>query len=52
MEDDSPDLPLLGQLMRRVLTHQPGLPVQQVGVDRLLGQKALVRPCGASLPAA
>lgn len=52
MENDSPDLPLLGQLVRRVLTHQPGLPVQQIGVDSLLGQKALVRPCEASLPTA
>lgn len=44
MEDGSPDFSLLGQLVGRVLTHQPGLPVQQVGVDSLLKQKALMRP--------
>lgn len=51
MEDGSPDFSLLGQLVGRVLTHQPGLPVQQVGVDSLLKQKALMRPAEA-LPAA
>lgn len=51
MEDGLPDFSLLGQLVGRVLTHQPGLRVQQVGVDGLLGQKALMRPCGeASQP--
>lgn len=34
---------LLGQLMWWVLTYQPGLTIQQVGVDSFLGQKALVR---------
>lgn len=52
VENGLPDFPLLGQLMGRVLTHQPGLVVQQVGVDRLLEQKALVRPCGEAQPAA
>lgn len=51
MENGLPDFPLLGQLMGRVLTHQPGLLVQQVGVDSLLGRKALVRPCGEAQPA-
>lgn len=52
MENGLPDFPLLRQLMGRVLTHQLGLLVQQVGIDSLLGQKALVRPCGEALPAA
>lgn len=46
VQNGSPDFPLLGQLVGGVLTHQPGLPIQQVGVDSLLGQKALVRSCG------
>lgn len=49
VENGLPDFPLLGQLMGRVLTHQPGLSVQQVDVDSLLGQKALIRPCGEAL---
>lgn len=52
MKNGSPDFPLLGQLVGRVLTHQPGLAVQQVGVDSLLKQKALVTPCRQGLPAA
>lgn len=44
MEDGSPDFSLLGQLMGRVLTQQPGLPVQKVGVDCFLKQKTLMRP--------
>lgn len=32
-----------GQLGGGLLTHQPEFPVQQVGVDRLLEQKALMR---------
>lgn len=43
-ENDLPDFSFLWQLMRGVLTHQPRLPIQQVGVDSLLGPKALVRP--------
>lgn len=44
-ENGLPDFPLLWQLMVRILTHQPGLPIHQVGVDHLLGQKGLpVRP--------
>lgn len=44
VQNGSPDFPLLGQLVGGVLTHQPGLPIQQVGVDSLLGEKALMRP--------
>lgn len=51
-ENGSPDFPLLGQFMWGVLTHQPGLPIQQVGVDSFLGQKALMKPCGEVLSAA
>jgi hypothetical protein len=36
-ENGLPDFPILQQLMHRVLTHQPGLPIQQVGVHSLLG---------------
>lgn len=43
VENSSPYFPLLGQLMGGLLTHQPGFPIQQVGVDSLLGQKALMR---------
>ena len=52
MKNGSPDFPLLRQLVRRVLTHQPGLPVQQVGVDSVLKQKALMTACRQRLPAA
>ena len=49
-ESSSPHFPLLGQLVGGLLTHQPGFPVQQVGVDCLLEQKALMRSRGKALP--
>lgn len=49
MQNSSPHFALLGQLVAGLLTHQPGFPVPQVGVDSLLGRKALVRPWGEPL---